>query len=60
MAEYPKVENSCGCIFCDLDLSTKVFEDADGTKTDIHQVTAMANDNRRHTKFIPCPVKNNL
>ena len=53
MAEYPTIENSSGCVFCDLDLATKEHEGAH-----IHQVTAYANDGLRHTMFIPCPVKN--
>lgn len=54
MAEYPNVEKSCGCVFCDLDLAT--IDDAEFGY--IHQVTSCGTDGFRYTKFIPCPVKN--
>ena len=55
MATYPEATESCGCVFCDLELAT--VEDQD-THTHVHQVRSRATDGLMHTKFIPCPVKN--
>ena len=48
-----KVENSCGCVFCDLALET--IQDDDGKH--FHQFTARGDDGLCRTNFIGCPVK---
>lgn len=49
-----KIENSCGCVFCDLDLATKQAGLGGGY---YHEISSTDKAGEKTTKFIHCPVK---